>query len=188
MALAHFTKWYAVVDAKIAKLTADPAGGTATYGTIIDVPGIKAVEISGNINLAELRGDNQLLDSNSILQDLQVSIEYAKLSLDVLPVVLGGASVDSGTTPNQKVTYTRAGTDSFNYFKLEAKTPTDGVDFVGGDGHILLPKLILSSPPDLGFAEEDYELFSMEARALPLLATGNKWIEIVANETAAAIS
>jgi hypothetical protein len=152
------------------------------------VPGIKGVTVSGDVKTSELRGDNTLLDSNSVLTNIKATISYAKLSLDVLPVVLGGTTVDSGTTPNQKVTWELTGNDVFSYWKLEGKTPTAGVDQIAGDGHLILHKLILSSFPEMGFAEEDYKLYSMEASASPLLATGNKWISVVINETASAIS
>ncbi len=188
MPISHFSKFFAISDAKIFKVTADPAGGTTTYGAAVDVPGIKSATISGDINTVELRGDNSLLDLNSTLTNISVSIEYAKLSLDVLPVVLGGTTADSGTTPNMIATYDLASTDSFSYFKLEGKTPTAGADTVTGDAHIILHKCILSSFPEMGFAEEDYRTFSMEARATPILGTGNKWITVKLNETAAAIS
>lgn len=188
MPLSAVSKFYAVSDAKIAKLTADPAGGTATYATSIDVPGIKGVTISGNIKTSELRGDNQLLDSNSTLTNITCSISYAKLSVDVLPVVLGGATAAAGVTPNQTQTYTLGGTDTFSYFRLEARTPTGGSDSVTGSANITLHKLILSSFPDMGFSEEDYKIFAMEATAVPLLATGNKWLTVSLNETAVALA
>jgi hypothetical protein len=188
MALVHFSKLFAVEDAKLAKLTADPSGGTATYGSLIDVPGIKSIGLSGTVEAKELRGDNSLLDARSVLKSLTLSVAHAKISLDVLPILLGGTSTDSGTTPNQKVTYDLAGTDSPNYWKFEAKTPTDGVDFIGGDGHIILHKCVVSGLPDVGFAEEDYRNVGFEAVTSPLLATGRKWLTIALNETAAAIA
>lgn len=187
MPISHVSKFYAISDAKIAKLTSDPAGGAAVYGALIDVPGIKGITVSGEINVAELRGDNTLLDQQSTLSGISVSIQYAKLSLDVLPVVLGGATADAGVAPNQTAAFTRLGADGFNYFKLEGKTPTAGADTLTGDAHILLHKLILAEFPELGFAEEDYRTFSVGARAVPLLAN-DKWITVTLNETAAAIA
>jgi len=185
--LAHFSKLYAVDDCKIAKLTADPAGGSPSYGSILDVPGIKTATISGTVDTKELRGDNQLLDKNSTLKSIQVAVQHAKLSLDVLAILQGGAVVDAGTTPNQTATYTLLGTDTMNYFKLEARTPANGADFIGGDVHFVLHKLIISALPDIGLTEEDYRIVSFTADASPLIST-SKFLTIVENETAAAIS
>lgn len=187
MPISHFSKEFAIEDAKIAKLTADPSGGAATYATIIDVPGIKEVTLSGTVESKELRGDNALLDARSVFKSLSISVKHAKVSLDVLPVLLGGTTTDSGTTPNQKVTYDLLGTDTPNYFKFEAKTPTDGGDVIGGDVHIVVHKCVVSGLPDIGFAEEDYRTVGFDAVCSPLLATSRKWLTVIFNETAAAI-
>ncbi len=187
MPLSHVSKVYAVSDAKISKLTADPAGGATTYGTLTDVPGIKEMTIGGNVNTVELRGDNALLDQNSTLGNITVSVSNAKISLDVLAIMLGGTNTDAGTTPSQTSTYLLKNTDTFSYFKIEAKTPTGGADTPTGDLHYVLHKCILSSFPDLGHAEEDYRIVSFEAIAVPLISNGNH-LSIVLNETAAAIA
>lgn len=188
MPVSHISKVFAVEDAKIGKMTADVAASPPTYAALVDVPGIKSVTVSGDIDTKELRGDNTLLDVFSKLTNVSVSIEHAKLSLDVLPVLLGGATVDSGTGSTEVATYGLTGNDSFNYFKLEAKTPAGGVDTIGGDAHFVFYKCMLSSFPDLGMAEEDYRTSAFEVRATPIIGTGNKWFDVVLNETAAAIA
>jgi hypothetical protein len=187
--VSPFSKLFAVEDAKIAAMTADPSGGTTTYGSLVDVPGIKEVTLSGTVETKSLRGDNTLLDSRSTLQSLTLTVSNAKLSLDVLPLILDGAKVDSGVTPNMVATYDLLGSDSAPpYFKFEAKTPTDGADTIGGDVHIVLYKCTLSGLPDLGFAEEDYRTVGFSATCSPQLGTLNRWLRIVFNETAAAIA
>lgn len=186
MPITHVTKVYAVEDAKIAKLTADPSGGSATYATSIDVPGIKEIGVTPEVNSVELRGDNVQLDADSNLIGLTLSVVHAKLHLDVLAVLIGGTVTDAGTTPNQTATYDRITTDSFNYFRLEGKTPTNGVDVVGGDVKLSFWKCKLTSI-DLGFAEEDYRTVSFEARGVYRLAD-NKLFAIALRETAAALT
>lgn len=186
MPLTHVTKIYAVEDAKIAKLTADPTGGSATYATSIDVPGIKEIGFTPEVSTVELRGDNKRLDQDSKLVGGALSVAHAKLSFDALAVLVGGTVADSGTTPNQKVTYTFIGTDSPSYFKLEGKTPTNGEDVVGGDLHMTFYKCKLTSI-ELGFAEEDYRTVSFEASCVFQLAS-DKLFDIVLNETVAVIT
>jgi hypothetical protein len=190
MPLSHVHKVFAVEDAKIAPVTADVAGASTTYGTIIDIPGIKSVEISGNIESKTLRGDNVLLDADAVLTDITCTINYAKVSLDVLAAFFTSLTVtDTGTAPSQKSTLSLTpATSRLKAFKFEAKTPTGGVDISTGDAHIVLYKCVLTGFPDLGMAEEDYATGSLEFMAMPQLGTGNKWLDIVVNETSAAIS
>ena len=186
MALSHVTKLYAVEDAKISPLTADPSGGTATYGAAIDVPGIKSIGLGPDITSVQLRGDNRELDSDSTLQAMEVTFEHAKLSLDALEVLMGGTTTDAAVTPDQTATFSRVATDAFSYFKLEAKTPTNGGDDVGGDVHIVLYKCKVTDI-SFGFAEEDYQTVSVTARAV-YRAADEKLFDIVQNESAVAIA
>jgi hypothetical protein len=187
MALQHYSKWFAVEDAKIKKMLTDPDGGAATYATIIDVPGIKAATLNWTIETKVLRGDNKKLDEQSKLVDLGIEVDHAKLQLDVLAILIGGTVTDSGTTPNQKVSYDLLGASNGSYFGFEAKTPTDGIDIIGGDGHFVLHKLRASNVKDYGFAEEDYKTVGFSAGASPRIAD-DKWLQIVMNETQLAIA
>jgi hypothetical protein len=185
MPISHITKVFAVTDCKIALLTADVAGGSATYGTSLDVPGIKSVTITGDVETKQLRGDNTLLDSDSVITGISVSIEYAKLSLDVIALLFGATVVDSGTTPNQLATLDLSGTIKPRPFRLEAISAS--ADPVAGAVRFTLHKVIVSSFPELGLAEEDYKTGTLEGSAMPLLATGNKWISTIIQETAAVL-
>lgn len=187
MPISRVTKLYAVQDAKIAPLTADPAAGTPTYGALIDVPGIKEVEISGDIEVKELRGDNTLLDSDSAISNITVSFPHAKLSLDVLAAIMSSTVTDAGTGATETSTWDLANTGRPTPFKFEAVTPVSGGDLIGGDVHFLLHKCILSSFPTIGLAEEDYRTPEVEAQAVPLISTG-KWLSVVINKTATAIA
>lgn len=185
MPISHFTKVFAVTDAKVSKMTADPAGGTPTYATSIDVPGIKSVEISGDIDSKELRGDNALLDKDAVITNVSASVEHAKLSLDFLAATMGGAVVDAGVTPNQTATWDLVGGATPSKpvpFRLEARSASS--DVIGGAVLFTLHKAILDSFPDMGLAEEDYRTSSFDVGTMPLLGTGNKWLSVVHHETA----
>ncbi len=189
MPISHFSKSFGTQDAKVSPLTADPSGGSVTYGTSVDVPAIKSVEISGDVNTVELRGDNALLDSATTLTNISSTVTHGKLSLDVLGVLFSGAApVDGGTGTTETVTWDLTANSAPQYFKVEAATPNNGADTIGGDVHFVLHKCIINGFPDLGLAEEDYRVSSFGAAAVPLLATGRKWLSIVLNETAAAIT
>lgn len=184
MAAPHATKWHHVNDCKIAALTADPAGGSATYGTLVDVPGITEIGVTPAFKNQELRGDNQKLDEESQLSGIALSFRHAKLGFDVLPILFGGTTSDSGAGSAETVSYDHLGASALGYWKIEAQTT--GVDAIGGDGHLIFYKCILSAY-DLGFAEENYRKFGGSARTMPRLAD-DKWFRIWLNETAAAIA
>lgn len=186
MPLAHFSKVFEVEDAKIAALATD-VSGAPTYGSLIDVPGIKRVELTGTLRTVTLRGDFSLLDSDSSLDTLSVAFDYAKLSLDVLAAIVGGSVVDSGSTPNMKSTWAFPGSPSFPYFKLEARTPVNGVDFTGGDMHIVMYKCKISNIPPVGLVEQDYRTFTAQANVSKTISN-SKYFDVVFNETTAAIS
>lgn len=182
-------KVFAVEDCKIRKVLTDPEGGAATYGPALDVPGIKNVTISGDVNTVQLRGDNKALESDTTLTGLTASFDHAKLSMDVLEVLLGGATVSTAETAvgakDSKETFTLGSAAVFGDFVLEAKTPRYSD---GSDVHVRLGKLKLSSFPELGMVEEDYKTAEgVESSLTPMASTGN-WFAIVSNEKAAAIS
>lgn len=187
MPISRVTKLYSVQDCKISALLTDPASGSATYDDVIDVPGIQTMEISGDVEVKRLRGDNGPLASNSAITNITVAITHAKLSLDVLTAIVGGAATDTGTTPNQKSTWDLSADDAIlPPFKIEGVTPPNGVDIITGDLHWVLHKCTLSAFPNLGFSQEDFRIASFSASCDPLISSG-KWITAVLNETAAAI-
>lgn len=185
MPITHVSKVFAVADAKVRPLTADPAGGTPTYGAYVDLPGIKSVTISGDVETKELRGDNQLLDSDSVLTNVSVEFEYAKLSLEALAVFFNSPVVDSGATPNQVATWELLGSTKMAPFGFAAVSV--GADVIGGDVMVELHKCTLSGFPELGMAEEDYKTQPLGASAAPLNSTG-KWVGVSIRETAAPVA
>lgn len=184
MALSHTTKAYAVKDAAVAKLLTDVTTAP-TYSSLVDIPGIKKIGLDFDLKNVELRGDNKRLDSDTIMIGCTVTFDHAKVSFDALPVFIGGTTTDSGTTPAQITKFSRLSTDVFPYFRLEGATPTSGVDVVGGDLHLAFPKLKVSKYT-LGLAEEDYQLFSGEAKGV-FAISNDKLFDFVLNETATAI-
>lgn len=185
MPLKTFTKVFAITDAKIAALLTDEEGSAATYGPLIDVPGIKSFTITGSVESKTLRGDNTLLDSDAVISEVAVSIEYAKLSLPILAAVMSGEVTQTGVTPSQIAGWQLTNTSKPMPFRLVGKSAS--ADTIGGDVLYELPKVVISSFPELGFAEEDYKLMTLEGNAMPLLSTG-LWIDAQIRETSAVLA
>jgi hypothetical protein len=182
MPLNRTTKVFGVTHAQIEVLTADTAGTAPTYGTAIDLPGIKSVTITGDIETKQLRGDNTVLDEDSVLTGIGVSFETAKVSLDFLAAALTTpAIVDAGTTPAQTSTLNITNTSKLRPFRFKAIAA--GADPVAGTVLMTLHKVVLSSFPELGMAEEDYKTAPVEGRAMPILGTGGLWLSVQILET-----
>lgn len=173
---------FGAADAKIAKLLTDPAAGSATYATAIDVPGIKSIEITGSSDTKELRGDNKLIASVSTLQTVEVKITCAKWDAALWALFTGATLTNDAITGDATVSLGSGNTGS--YFKLTAVSV--GASGAGSNVKIVLPKLLVTDLPPLSFAEEDFATAEITATALPLESNG-QWLEWGYNSTAASL-
>jgi hypothetical protein len=179
MPVSPVSKLYSTEDAKIAKLLSD-APGFASYGSMIDIPGIRQVTMTPQIESKSLRGDNRELDADSTLVAVELSFENAKVSFEALEVFLGGTwNASTGT-------YTQSDSGSLPYWAMGWRTPTSGGDAIGGDVQFQVFKAKITAHT-LGTAFEDYQLLSGTARGVYRVAD-DKLFQAVVNETASAIS
>lgn len=180
MAAKRTLKVFAVEDCKIRKVLTDNASAT-TYGPALDVPGIKRVTITGEVNTVTLRGDNRALDSQTTITGLTATFDHALLSFDVLEVLLGGVTVETGTGPTGKAVWSLPASPVLGDYVLQARTPRYSD---GSDVHLQLGKLKLAGFPDLGMVEEDYAVQEgLESSMLPL-DSADTWFSIISNEQA----
>jgi hypothetical protein len=154
------------------------------YNPAVNIPAAKSIAVAGTVNNVQLRGDNQLLDSDSILQLIKVTCNHGKVSFDALAAQMGGTVTDSGTTPNQIAKYAHTTAAKFGYFKIEAQAV--GADALNGDAHYVFYKCKIDSIPGLGLAEENYQGFQFSVSCMPRYADG-AWFDLLENETAVTI-
>lgn len=185
MPLQHFSSFYGITDCKISPLTADTSSGSPTYGTSVDVPGVKSMKVGGSISVKRLRGDNKPLATRAVIEDITADVEFGQQSLDVLKTLFGATVTDTGSTPNQKSTFSLTGSNVPVYVKVEAQTNL--CDFVTGDGHVILYKCMLTAFPEGGFVEEDFVVPKFSLSSVPCTSNG-AWYDIVFDETAVAIT
>lgn len=188
MPIATQTKVLELKDAKVFPLTADPAGGTPTYGSPVDIPGILKLDITPNVITKELHGDNVLLDIYTKVESVDIGVDNAILPLDVLRLFMGGTVTASGVTPNQQQTYDLANGDKPGYIKIQGQAVY--VDPGLGDVHVIFYKCKTTEAPKWSFegVDGDFAKVSTKLKAIPLQAAGNKLLSVVINETATAIS
>jgi hypothetical protein len=182
MPLPTETKLLELTDVKISPLTSD--ADPPVYGTSVDVPGIQTLEVTPKLVSKELRGDDKVLDVYSRVETIEWKWSCAKLPLDVLDILLGGAVTASGTTPNQKQIYSLTGADRPGWFKLEGQVAY--VDDGLGDVHVVLYKCKCTGGAAFGLGD-DFAKLEASGVAIPLSAT-DQLFDVVLNETATDIS
>jgi hypothetical protein len=186
MANQHFSRVLSVDDCKVYKLLTEPGTGVgaATYATGVDAPGIRNIKWVPTFNSKELRGDNQVLDTDVIPGVLTGSMEVAKIHQDLLAIWWGGTQADSGVTPNQVSSFTLTGGQLPAYFKLEAQCRT--TDFPLGDVHFVLYKVKIVTGPEMNMTDSDYGLQALTFKAVQPRSTDPS-ARLTFNETQVAV-
>lgn len=188
MPLNRYTSIFSIDNAAITPMLTDPIGGSATYGTKIDVPGIRSATLDPEILAKELFGDNVIQGRSAKARQIMSKIEAARLNLDILAVLMGGAITDTGVTPNQKAEYNLLGSDAGKYFKLEYRVL--GVELPGaaggGDLHVTFWKCKITGTA-LPVQMEEFAPHSFDVAAIARLAD-SKLLTLTENETAIAIA
>lgn len=186
MPLSHVTSLFNIDDCKIYPLTSDPSSGSPTYGSGVDVPGIRELNVTFDMLSKELYGDAKVLSQKNKVRKVTATASHAKVSLDALVVFLGGAVTDSGSTPNMKSTYKLKGASQPAPFKLEAQILAVDHVAVSGDAHLLLWKCTAEGV-GVGGAMEDFSIPSLSIVGVPLICTDDT-MDIILEETAVALT
>lgn len=183
MALSVIPLPYGLRDVKITAYTSDAA--TTLVGTSTDLPNSRTFSFSEAEEFQELRGDDKLVTTRGKGAQVEWDLEAGGLSLEALKVMAGGAIVETGTTPNQKKTYTKKATDSRPFFKVEGQVISDS----GGDVHCVLDRCRVTGNIEGEFSDGEFWLTAASGVALPSNISGrvDTLYEFVQNETAVAI-
>lgn len=187
-ALPRYTSIFSIDNAAITPMLTDPIGGTATYGTKIDVPGIRSATFDPEILAKELFGDNAIQGRAAKARQIMSKVEAARLNLDVLSLLLGGVVTDAGATPAQTTTWNLLGSSAGGYFKLEYRVL--GVELPGaaggGDLHVVFWKTKITGTA-LPVQMEEFAPHSFDVAAIARLAD-SKLVSLIENETAVALA
>lgn len=163
MTLSRKTALLGVNDLKIFPVTKDDSTGFTTAAAI-DVPGVRQISVTFDIDEKELTGDEKTLAVSSKIKSVSFTSEYAELSLDVLAALSGG-NVTSSTSDNvETATFSFAADDKPSYFQLQAKI--DGTDSItGGDCHICIYKAKVTAIPVNG-VQNDFATYTFEGKGV----------------------
>lgn len=170
MALSKVSGLFGVRDCKIVPITADAPGAAVTYGTALDVMGIKSLGTTLNVTSVENRGDEQVLDVEDNIDFIDVTWENAELPLDVLAAINGGEVTVAGTGTTETAAYVLSGTESQSkYFKIVA-VPKRGSNDVKG---IMLELYKVSGTLSFSFVGEGFATCSFTGKAIRTKGTVN---------------
>lgn len=163
MTISHKTALLGVDDLKIFPITNDTEE-SFTLGEGLDVPGVRQISLTFEIEQKELTGDEKTLAVSSKIKSVTFNSEYAELSLDVLAALSGGSVSTSGEGDSESATFTFADGDLPTYFQLQAKiNGTDSI--VGGDCHIVLYKCKASAIPING-VQSDFATYTFDGKGV----------------------
>ncbi len=163
MTISHKTALLGVDDLKIFPITND-SEESFTVGDGIDVPGVRQISLTFEIDQKELIGDEKTLAVSSKIKSVTFNSEYAELSLDVLSALSGGSVQTSGTGDTESAAFTFSDGDMPSYFQLQAKiNGTDSI--VGGDCHIIIYKCKASAIPING-VQSDFATYTFDGKGV----------------------
>lgn len=176
MAIADHIKTYTLTDLKVAPITGD------TPGTLVDLPGIQSCEVTVGNDAVELRGDNRLLAVVDQGNGLTWSMAAGGINLEVLPVMLGGATAEAGTTPDVVRTFDLKADDQRPYFLIVGVQPDDGA---GEDLHVVVWKAKATGDFALTMADQEFLTPGFEGQGVGRASDG-LMLSLVQHETAEA--
>ena len=108
MALKTVTKLFGVDDAKLFPVLTDTED-EFTCGEGIDLPGVRQISLTYEIEEKNLTGDEKVLDVSNKIKSITFNMEYAKLSLEVLAQLTGGSYSKTGTGDDEVGKFTFGG-------------------------------------------------------------------------------
>ncbi len=162
MALKTVTKLFGVDDAKLFPVTEDSTENF-TCGTGIDLPGVRQISITYEIEEKELTGDEKVLEVSNKIKSITFNMEYAKLSLEVLAQLTGGTYSTSGSGDTEKGVFSFGGGDLPNYFQLKAQILDTSND--GGDVHFCIYKAKATAIPING-VQDDFATLTFDGKGV----------------------
>jgi len=177
MALSAYALPFGLRDVKIYPI--DSAG---TVGTGVDLPASRTFSFKESEDFQELRGDDVTIARRGNGPVVAWSLEAGGISLDAYKIIAGGNVASSGVSPNAKKTFSKLGTDSRPYFKVEGQVISDS----GGDFHAVVYKC--KSEGEIGgdFGEGQFFVTALAGQGIPDI--NNKLYDLVQNETAVAVT
>jgi hypothetical protein len=166
---------YGVRDIKVATLTS-----AGVKGTPVALPNAQTLEFTEGTNTQVLRGDDRVVAQRISLGDVEWTLAAGGINFAAAVIMFGGGITESGTTPAEKVAYTRNDQDVRPDFYLTGRALSES----GGDFHLVFYR---AKAAEMSGTMQDQEFWVTNANgtAIGSLATGKEGdvYDMVVNET-----
>jgi len=160
-----------------------PISSAGVVGSAVDLPNSRTFSFEESEDFEELRGDDKVIATRGSGATVDWEIESGGISLEAYAVMAGGTVTSTGTTPNQKKSYTKLGADSKPRFKVEGQAMSES----GGDFHVVLYNCKATEGLSGELGDQTFWLTSGSGVAIPD-PSSDKVYDFVQNETAVTIT
>lgn len=152
-------------------------------GSAVDLPNSRTFSFEENEDFEELRGDDTVVATRGQGATVSWDLESGGISLEAYAIMAGGAIVSTGSTPNQKKTFTKLNTDSKPRFQVEGQAMSES----GGDFHVKLYNCKATDGVSGELGDGAFWLTSGSGSAIGDPSSG-KIYDFIQNETAVTIT
>jgi hypothetical protein len=166
---------------KIVLFPLDSAGVRIVGGSVA-LPASRTLSFSEAVDSEDLEAEDGLYASHQGNLHTEWELEGGGVSLAVVRALVGGTITASGTTPNQRNTFTKLKTDERPYFDIEGQVISDS----GGDFHAVIYRCKSDESLEVEFDQGSFSMTSTSGKGFGDLVSA-KLYDFVQNETTTAI-
>jgi hypothetical protein len=177
------SSFISVHDCKVRQILTDTESAT-TYGDWVDVPDMLNFTVAHETDTKERRGDGVVKSKRSILTGITVTATASALSLEALVPLIGATLTASGTTPNEKQRLVYSKDSIAKPLEIVAQC-LDAENLA--DAKLEVFKAVCTTPPEIGFEDDDFKEYEFELEGVALESTGEYWATEYTTGTVTAI-
>lgn len=160
MPLTNVPLPFGLRDVKIYAHT--PGTETPAAAGGIDLPNARTFSFTEASDSEELRGDDGVVAIHDLGSAVEWELEAGGLSFEAVKALYGGTITETGTTPAQTKTYSKADTDVRPYVSVVGQVISDS----GGAVHCVLHKAKATGELSGEFADGQFFLTGASGRAI----------------------
>jgi hypothetical protein len=180
MALSGNTLPFGLRDVRLTPILASGALDSANK---VDLPVSRTFSFSETEDFETLEGDDTTAATHGKGPIVEWELEGGGISFAAWKVLAGGTTTATGTTPNQKLVYSKLTSDARPYFQVEGQAISDS----GGDFHMVVYRCKADGDLEANLENGSFTLTAASGKGLGDPAQGNKLYDFVMNESVVAI-
>lgn len=173
---------YGIRDCKLTPYL--DSSGTVLGEVSYDLPNMQTFSFSEAEEFEDLRGDDRTVTTRGKGSTVEWEVESGGISMRAWSVFTGGQLIETGVSPNRKVTLRKRGTDARPYFRVDGQSISDS----GGDVRALVYRCRCNDSIEGEFGDGEFFITSVSGVGLPLMDEANDLLyDFVQNESKTSI-